>query len=140
MLDFPGGAKRRRQKNRNVEAARSAAGEKSKNDEAARSAAGEKNHKKCKIRSTFAGKPIIRLEQIIILFHLFVCSTFEILAIIIVLEQINVPHCTLVIRSYFGDFGPVSMSRDTSTHTIHMSMITNRGQWFPRYCTTEASS
>ena len=61
---------------------------KSKNDEAARSAAGEKNHKKCKIRSTFAGKPIIRLEQIIILFHLFVCSTFEILAMIIVLELI----------------------------------------------------
>ena len=56
--------------------------------EAARSAAGEKSTKKLKICSTFAREPIIRLEQIIILFRLFVCSTFEILAMIIVLELI----------------------------------------------------
>ena len=60
-----------------TEAARSAAGKKIRIVEAARSAAGEKNHKKCGICSTFAGEPIIRLEQIIILFHLFVCSTFS---------------------------------------------------------------
>ena len=46
--------------------------------------------------STFAGKPIIRLEQVINLFHLLQCSSFLGAAIIVELEQFYFQLCNTV--------------------------------------------
>ena len=59
-------------------------------------------HKNVTNCSTFAGRPIIRLEQVINLFHLLQCSSFLGAAIIIELEQFSFLYCIIARR---GDQG-----------------------------------
>ena len=55
--------------------------------------AAPENREKCTDCFTFGEDPIIELKQIIKLFHLSGCFTFQILAIIIELKQYYFPHC-----------------------------------------------